>query len=95
MIPAVQKVKPPLLSESKDKTSGAATNSSAQFDDADLKKALEESKRYIEENDESLKRAIALSMESKCLKEFVVRVYSVIIMASTCKQFPYFITLYF
>lgn len=64
VIPAVQKVKPPLLSETKDKTSVPATNSTAQFDDADLKKALEESKRYIEENDESLKRAIALSMES-------------------------------
>ena len=65
VIPAVQKVKPPLLSETKEKILSGATNSSVQFDDADLKKALEESKRYIDENDESLKRAIALSMESK------------------------------
>ncbi|KAK2170640.1 hypothetical protein LSH36_1g01003 [Paralvinella palmiformis] len=64
VIPAVQKVKPPLLSETKEKILSGATNSSVQFDDADLKKALEESKRYIDENDESLKRAIALSMES-------------------------------
>jgi hypothetical protein len=68
VIPAVQTIKPRLIHEPKDKSPGHATSATGQFVDSDLQKALQESKRLVEENDESLKRALALSMESKYSK---------------------------
>ena len=62
VVQAIQPVKPRLLS---DKSKPATEGATGQFVDDDLAIALEESKRLLEDDDQSLKRALAMSMQGQ------------------------------
>lgn len=68
LCPAVQPIKPQLITESAQSRSskgGASAGASDGVSDTEVEKALEESKKLIETDDISLQRALQMSMEGK------------------------------
>ena len=63
LMPAVQPVKPRLLSDLAPKTEGGE-GTSGQFGEEEFERALQESQRLAEE-EEQMKQALALSMEGE------------------------------
>ena len=66
VIPAVQPVKPQLITDkSKEEQGTSGQGTSGQSSDEELRRALEESRRLVEDEDQSLKKALAESMQGK------------------------------
>ena len=62
LCPVVQAVKPSLLNSSSSRSKRTSTSSQDEFSDAELQWALRESKQLDEDDDQTLKQALEMSM---------------------------------